>query len=221
MKKYLSIFAFAVMALVCLSSCGNDDDNTPAPPSNSTTGVAMRKGDISVKWVQLWKDGPKFAEYNVGASSVTQYGGLYNWGSSKDNDGPFDYNEGDDVLTGADDTATNLWGNNWRMPRKSELNALLANCNIEWTDDYKESGKAGQIFTGKGDYASNSIFLPAAGEHYNDIPPTRGLAGYYRASTPSGSNSAFILYFYLSDAAYVYADDYRFHGYSVRAVLAE
>ena len=47
-----------------------------------TIGAAKRKDNIYVPWVRLWKGGPKFAVYNVGATSATEYGGYYTWGGT-------------------------------------------------------------------------------------------------------------------------------------------
>lgn len=185
---------------------------------STTTGTAKRTGDIEVNWVQLWENGPKFAEYNVGVTDgkAESYGGYYCWGSSIDKDQSAAYKSGTDPLTGTDDTATNLWGNNWRMSTKAELEALLTNCDVEWTT---VGGVNGRKFTGKGDYASNSVFLPAAGYCDFGFVDVRGDYGYYWSSTPNGSDYAYYLGYY-SGGQYV---DYsnRDYGFSVRAVLAE
>ncbi len=188
-------------------------------------GIGKAKANIGgnqvdVKWIQLWADGPKFAEYNVGATSATEYGGYYCWGKSIDKDSNRAYKEGTDALTGTDDTATNLWGSNWRMPSQAELEALLVNCNTEWTSNYKESDVKGRIFTGKGDYKGNSIFLPAAGAFFNNSVNDLGGNDYYWTSTPNLSRDAFCLD---SDAGgYKKVNAYdRSYGHSVRAVLAE
>ena len=90
MKKAL----FACMALAAAfaaTSCQNDEEllqkELPQEPTNGPmviTGKAtatINGKTIDVNWVQLWENGPKFAEYNVGATSVTDYGGgLYSRG---------------------------------------------------------------------------------------------------------------------------------------------
>ena len=178
------------------------------------TGTAKRTGDVEVAWVQLWEDGPRFAEYNVGAANnkAEDCGGLYCWGGSIDKDPNRACNNGYDALTGTDDTATNLWGSAWRMPTIAELEALIANCDVEWTDNYKETGVMGKVFTGRGDYASNSVFLPAAG-FYNNGSVNFQDRGYYRSSM---ANSLVVT----SNQQYM-ASGPRNYGYSVRAVLAK
>ena len=189
---------------------------------STTTGTAKATiggSEVDVNWVQLWENGPKFAEYNVGVTDgkAESYGGYYCWGSSIDKDQSAAYKSGTDPLTGTDDTATNLWGNNWRMPTEAELEALLTNCDVEWTT---VGGVNGRKFTGKvAPYTSNSVFLPAAGYCYYGGVHDQGFYGSYWSSTPNGSDYAYCLYFYSGGQGVDY--DGRCHGYSVRAVLAE
>ncbi len=191
------------------------------PVAPNSTGEAKRNGNINVKWVQLWENGPKFAEYNVGAASATGSGGFYCWGKSFDQDPSEYYKEGTEPLSGSDDTATKLWGSNWRMPTKAEFEALLANCAAEWTTINNVSGRK---FTGKGDYASCSIFLPAAGycdyyAHGSDDFRGQNIMGRYWSSTPDGTSEAYDLFFYSGYQSLLIEN--RTNGYTVRAVLAE
>lgn len=186
--------------------------------ASGTTGTAKRTGDIDVNWVQLWENGPKFAEYNVGAANnkAEDYGGYYCWGGSIDKDRSRVYKEGTDVLTGNDDTATNLWGSNWRMPTREEFKGLLDNCDVAWT---AVNGVNGRMYTGKGDYASNSVFLPASGFFFINLVQDTGSFGYYFSSKPGDSSRAYQMYF--SVTGQDMHDGYREMGNSVRAVLAE
>ncbi len=182
-----------------------------------------------VKWVQLWENGPKFAEFNVGATSAADYGGYYTWGGTYRNGEGITWNDdhnttnkGTGDLTSTDDTATNLWGSNWRMPTKAELEALLnpTNCTVMSVFDPNDDTKfLGKKITGNGSYASNSVFLPAAGACiYGDVYD-QGRCGNYWSSTPNGNNYAYFLDF---NSGGQYVNDYiRLCGYSVRAVLAE
>ena len=182
-------------------------------------GKAEATGIGNVKWIQLWAGGPKFAEYNVGAANnkAEDYGGYYAWGGSQDK--VDDHKTGTDALSGDSDTATKLWGSNWRMPTSAELEELIANCDVEWTDSYKGSGKQGRIFTGKGAYSSNSVFLPAAGYCNRGNVYYQGNNGYYWSSTPNGSYYAYYLYFLLGYQSVDFGG--RNDGCSVRAVLKE
>ena len=185
-----------------------------------TTGTEKRTDNIDVKWVQLWENGPKFAEYNVGAANnkAEDYGGYYAWGGSQ-NKGQ-DKKSGTDALSGDSDTATKLWGSNWRMPTKEEFDALLnnQNCTCTWTT---QNGVNGLLCKGKENtaYSSNSVFLPAAGGcDYGDVFD-QGDDGGYWSSTPNGSNRAYDLDFF-SGNQYVLSS-LRDYGFSVRPVLAE
>lgn len=197
-----------------------------------TTGKAMRADNIEVNWVQLWEDGPKFAEYNIGAKSVTEYGGSYTWGGTYMNGIGFAWlddhnatNTGSGNITGTDDTATFFWGDNWRMPTREELNGLKTNCKFTWT---VKEGTYGVLCTGKDGTAfeSNSIFLPAAGyskaikdPYKEDKDSGQGINGYYWSSTPSKTSDAYNLYFSSSyQLVYTYG---RSFACSVRAVLNE
>ena len=206
--------------VVATFSAGEADnfvfEEAPAFPFGQ--GEEAATGIGKVRWVQLWENGPKFAEYNVGATSVEDYGGYYNWGKTTNKDTSGDYKSGTDALTGTDDTATALWGDKWRMPTKEELDALLnnQNCTCTWTT---QNGVNGLLCTGKGDYKDNSVFLPAAGFCNNGGVYGQGDYGRYWSSTPDGSYYAYSLYF---NSGGQYVDyDYRGSGCSVRAVLNE
>lgn len=188
-----------------------------------TKGTAERTGSVNVRWVQLWENGPKFAEYNVGATSATEYGDYFTWGGTYKNGNGIawsdDHNTGSVALSGTDDTATKLWGENWRMPKQGELEALLANCEVEWATNYNGTGKNGLLCTGKGTYSSNSVFFPAASNCIEDGVNEQGYYGYYWSSTPDGSDGAYSLYFdSYSQCVNFYG---RCGGCSVRAVLAK
>lgn len=198
----------------------------------STKGKATRKSGtetIEVNWVQLWEYGPKFAEYNVGAESETECGGHYAWGGSVDKG--IDYNPYSDVLSGDNDTATKLWGDNWRMPTDRELTWMISKCTWTWTDDYKgdHSNIKGYILTGKEEgYTENSIFLPAAGYYDYDITEGKRTLknedyGYYWSSDPRSKQGALDIgtaehiYFNSGDRVSSYSS--RIDAESVRAVL--
>ena len=193
------------------------EEELKSTPTSTSTGTSKRYSNIDVAWVQLWDNGPKFAEYNVGATSVNEYGGYYCWGSSLDKDSDAAYKSGTDALTGTDDTATNLWGSNWRMPTQAELQALLENCDVEWITVNDMNGCK---FTGKNNYASNSVFFPAAGDYVNGkVSGIPGRLGFYWSSSPCGNDSFCLSIF--SHTQNVYNDGPRNYSYSVRAVLAE
>ena len=193
--------------------------------STFCTGEEAAEAIGKVRWVQLWDGGPKFAEFNVGVTDGKEesFGGYYCWGSSINKDSNAAFKSGTDALTGTDDTATNLWGSNWRMPTQKELAALLnqKNCICTWTENYKGTGVNGLLCTGKDAYSSNSVFLPAAGYCYGGDVRGQGNYGHYWSSTPYPyeSSHADNLCFNSGDLYVSYY--YCGIGISVRAVLAE
>ena len=120
----------------------------------------------------------------------------------------------DGVLAPAHDAAQAHWGGSWRMPTKQDLDDLLGKCNWTWTE---QNGVKGWTVTGRGDYASASIFLPAAGFGFRTSLYNSGSRGPYWSSVPlSDGNNSWSLYFTSSDLR---TDGYsRYGGQSVRPV---
>lgn len=194
----------------------------PQPLAGSFgTGKATINGnEVDVPWIQLWENGPRIAKYNVGVTDgkVESLGGLYCWGKSIDKD-PSHAKGGTHNLTGNEDTATNLWGSNWRMPTGSDLEAFCANCDGVWTNDYKGTKISGMIFTGKGKYSNNSVFLPAAGWWLkkNEVD-NQGTHGFYWSSTCSNSSTPILEVNSQGHQMYTVSPYYNNDGYSVRAI---
>ena len=166
------------------------------------TGYTMNGTTLTVT---SWKDGMSDGYVQANApfySSGTYSNAIYT-----------KYTE-DDVLAAEDDAASVQWGADWRMPTYGEMQALFYDTTKEWTDNYNNTGIKGWIFTGKGDYANSSLFLPAAGE-----PGSGGSSGFYWSSMLSSSTKGRFLYFDSGDVSPHY-DYYRYHGFSVRAVRA-
>ena len=202
-------------------------------PSSPTTGKATRNdgdsGRVEVEWVQLWADGPKFAVYNVGAENnkPEDFGGYYCWGNSNDESKTWtgkyydefydNYNYSYAKLTSEYDTATKLWGDNWRMATESEFKALKENCSIT---DETVGDHTGHRFTGKGNYASNSIFLPDAGDYDKGSFADPGCSMYWTSTGCWGNEKAKYMFFGSLNNGTM-AEWNRNCGFSVRAVLNE
>ena len=122
------------------------------------------------------------------------------------------------VLAPAHDAAQVHWGGSWRMPTKDELSALSSNCNWTWTTT---NGVSDYLVRGRGDYASASIFLPAAGfgSGYGTSLYYAGSYGYYWSSVPYeyDSDDAWNLFFSSDGHDLNYYSD-RYNGRSVRPV---
>ena len=220
------------------------------------------EAEMPLGGVQLWENGPYWAECNVGATQPEEYGYYFWWGdtvgyawsggtstddfyysdvtwvSSKKRrmrNSPFcssscptddkstsmllseGYIDVTGNLVAKYDAATAHLGAPWRMPTSEEIQALVDNCcTTTWTT---RNGVYGQLVTGKGAYASKSIFLPAAGYGYDSDLNALGFCGGYLSSTPVSDDSSCAedLYFDgLGPFCRVY--DSRVYGQSVRPI---
>ena len=95
---------------------------------------------------QLWANGPIWADANHGTSEVKghpEYGALFKFEDAGN--------------------AVALLKDGSRLPTKEEFEKLIDTsvCDQQW-----DATRKGYLFTGKGDYAANSIFVPAAGFDY-------------------------------------------------------
>jgi hypothetical protein len=116
------------------------------------------------------------------------------------------------VLAPEYDAAKKHWGGDWRMPTKQEFEDLINKCDWVWTST---NGIYGYIVRGKGDYASNSIFLPCAGRGSWTSLFSAGSDGNYWSSVPDSDNYfAWHLFFY-SGGHYTFGPN-RDYGQSVR-----
>ena len=176
--------------------------------------------------VQLWEGGPYWATTNIGAEKPEDYGYYFWWGDtvgykrendkwvasdgsnsnfSFDEDNAPTYNKSDatvqsegwitadGVLAPEHDAAKKHWGGDWRMPTKQEFDDLNSKCDWTWTP---LNGVNGYVIRGRGDYASNSIFLPCAGSGGGTSLGNAGSNGFYWSSVlSSGRNNAWSLNF--------------------------
>ncbi|MBO5640992.1 MAG: hypothetical protein J5900_00975 [Prevotella sp.] len=171
------------------------------------TGYTM---DGTTLTVTSWQDGKSDGYSQANApfySSGTGFDAIY----TKYTDG--------DVLAAEDDAASVQWGADWRMPTTEEMQALYDNTTSTWTDNYNNTGIAGRIFTGEGNYANSSLFLPAAGYFGGASYYNGGSSGDCWSSTLYSSTGGRFLHF---SSGNVDPQDYdiRCSGFSVRAVRA-
>ena len=213
-----------------------------------TVETAVSQGEVDIGGVQLWENGPYWAECNVGATSPEESGYYFWWGdtvgykrnsnddgwiSAKDSSG-FSFEEGNcptynmsysqlqsngyvdssGNLAPAHDAATAHLGTPWRMPTDEELSALASNCTAAWIlrkDVY------GLLLTGKGDYSSKNIFLPAAGYGFISVINLFGSWGSYWSSTPCSDNANEAWYRQFYNSPGFMRNHYgRFYGQHVR-----
>ena len=204
-----------------LGACGL----TALSATAATTGSAATTSSGDQAWVQLWENGPKWATCNLGAAAPEETGKYFWWGDTVGYtpvNGRFtgiNFEAGEDpasstrkktqaeliaggwldasthLLSDAHDAAKAQWGGDWRMPTHMELDGLLSKCDSVWTT---QGGVNGLLVTGRGAFAGNSIFLPAAG--YGDsfgqlscVSSTGGYGMYWSSSQfadalPSGAS---------------------------------
>ncbi|MBR4842967.1 MAG: Ig-like domain-containing protein [Bacteroidaceae bacterium] len=170
--------------------------------------------DAQFKYVDLGLS-VNWATFNVGATSPEEYGDYYAWGeietkdsyswenykwangSSKtitkycldDSNGKVD---GKKVLDPEDDVAHVLWGGDWRMPTKDEINELLNHCDYYYTE---LNGVDGVVFVSMVEgYEDASIFIPLAGA-FTDVLHGAGNGAYlFGSSLYASATGAYVLY---------------------------
>ena len=184
----------------------------------------------SVELVQLWEGGPYWADRNIGAENPWDSGYYFWWGDTvgykrandkwvasdgsnsdfrfEDSNTPtFDKSiselqrEGwiakNGVLASEHDAAQKYLGGNWRMPTDEEFEELTDKCDWIWS---MMNGVKGYVVRGRGDHASQSIFLPSAGGGWEALLFDAGLCGSYWSAVPYSnySDGAWYLDFSLS-----------------------
>ena len=120
------------------------------------------------------------------------------------------------MLAPEHDAAYVHWGGEWRMPTYQELDDLCYNkCDWEWTT---QNGVKGYVVRGRGEYASNSIFLPCAGRGHGTSLGFSGSYGYYWSSVPYSDGSYYSWRLDFNSGGH--DTDYyaRYRGQSVRPV---
>lgn len=158
---------------------------------------------LSVKW----------SSWNVGASSVEEYGGLYGWGDptgTATGSGP-GVSAGGEISGTEYDIAHVKWGDSWRMPTKAEMEELINKCT---RTAVTRNGISGMEFTGPN---GNSIFLPNGGSRTGTTIESQGINSFYWTGTgDSFSYGSTNEAYYMVNG--VMRDHYCTNGYSVRPV---
>ncbi len=111
-------------------------DNSYPAGSRGTAKATIGGSEVDVNWVQLWEDGPKFAEH------ATEE--IYTWAEA--------------TMTGDEF----VWGAKWCTPSKDEMMELhlAADQKTSKVSCVYDTSKKEFIFTGKDKYANNSLVLP-------------------------------------------------------------
>ena len=203
---------------------------------------------IGLGGVQLWENGPYWAECNVGAEKPEEYGYYYWWGDTvgytNTGSGWISVTDGTS-FSFAGGTAASTYGK-----KESELltagyidsagnlvaahDAATAHLGSPWrmptdaefsalisnctTTWITTNGVSGRLVTGNGDYADRSVFLPAAGYGKASNLYYAGSYGNDWSSSPYGAYYAWIISFGSSNFSRAYDDVGRFYGRTVRPV---
>lgn len=153
----------------------------------STAGAV----DLALPSGLLW------CEHNVGASRPEDAGLYFSWGNvtghAKGSGYEFSFDNyaisagstlnGNIPVNDAFDMAHHNMGGQWRLPRKSEFDELINNCDKVWIS---EDGVPGYRLTSRAN--GNSIFLPTTGKavmdyiQYEDTLCNYWSSGFYNAS---------------------------------------
>lgn len=176
--------------------------------------------------------GTLWATCNVGATKPEEYGGYYAWGETEEKQYYYwsTYTHcngtestchiiGDDIAGTQYDVAHMKWGGAWRMPSKYQIEELVNYCTTTWTS---QNGVNGTLFTGPN---GASIFLPAAGNRWNDYLDLEGMLGdYWSSSIYPGYNQRYAYNLYCgleSDGVWRWGWRYgrRCSGFTVRPVI--
>ena len=124
------------------------------------------------------------------------------------------------TLDSSDDVASVLWGGFWRMPDKSDLEFLISSSvDYEWVSNYNGIGINGLKVTGKGEFSSSVLFVPAAGCCYDSSRGLDGNYSYYWSRCIDPDNPYYAYGWYFEDGFYCMDHFSRCNGLSVRPVL--
>ena len=173
------------------------------------------------KYVDLGlPSGTKWATCNIGADSPEEYGDYYSWGETRTkkffyvDTYKLYYKKVNESISGnrSYDVARKKWGENWRIPTKSNFEELDSLCIWNWTT---RNGVAGYDIKATN---GNSIFLPAGGARVNESIYGRAEEGYYWSSTPNtvDPNTSYFLFFNCYYAIMYYY--FRAVGLAIRPV---
>ena len=185
--------------------------------------------------------GTLWATCNVGANKPEEYGDyfawgetapkeIYTWGTYKwcngtlfsmtkycreSENGYEGFTDGKGELDLEDDAAYVNWGSSWRMPTMEQEKELVYECTWEWTT---HNGVNGRLVTGPN---GKTIFLPAAGVRFGSSLNGDGTLARYLSSNLHDEFSFHAYHLYFNSGSIQWDGyDYRYDGYTVRAVRA-
>ncbi len=214
--------------------------------TNASFVVTITAKDLG--GVQLWANGPYWAECNVGATMPEESGYYFWWGDTvgykRENDvwvaadgstSGFSFNIGNTPTYGMDNSALLSAG---YIDSTGNLaaahDAATAHLGSPWRMPTRDeidalvsnctstwittNGVNGRLVTGKGAYADKSIFLPATDYCHGSGIPDLGSDGYYWFSTPHSDVSIGAWALGFDSGFFSRNPGSREYGFSVRPV---
>lgn len=174
-----------LLSAIIATACGTKENNPD--------GAEYVDLGLSVKW----------ADRNLGAITPESSGGYYAWGEfapkAKYRPSTHDFydnatyrykNIGNDISGTEYDVATKLWGPNWQMPTKEQVEELIKKC--EWIPTTKNNVEGFNVIGPSG----KSIFIPAAYYMANSNLEPYGSVCYWTSTmNPAENATAYILYY--------------------------
>lgn len=163
--------------------------------------------------------GTKWAKFNIGATSETDYGDLFAWGATepyivgRDNTNNYSSNKASTIqheLLPYEDAATVHWGKGWCMPTKAQFEELIANTTNEWVTINSVNGRKFTASNGK------YLFFPSAGLMTNGSYGSINNYGRYFSRSFNNVPTSWAMYF--DSQSYGVRIDDRTSGFSVRPV---
>ena len=208
-----------------------ENNNVYLLKKKNANGYSYVDLGLSVKWATM----------NVGATSETDYGNYFMWGSTTSNtasectwsNAPFNngldsYNEeyfnahksewldDNNNLKPKYDAASHIMGGDWRIPTNAEFQELFKYTTKEWT---QVNGVNGYKFTSKKEgFQNNSIFIPAAGYRSDGSVGNVGSSGGVWSSSLYTSDHNYAWYLGFNSSNCTMGNSNRCYGRSVRGV---
>lgn len=222
---FLLVMGFS-MSLLCVA-CGDDEedpinDEDVTPPSKGEDDVVTPPSEDVLEVVDLGLS-VKWASCNVGATEVNLHGSYFAWGEIKEKE---EYTEENSATYGKYfysiygdaqyDAARAVWGGEWRLPTKYEMQELIENCAWAWTSEGIFNGYRVTSFR-----TGESIFLPAAGSKGGNSLSSANSLGSYWTSTPVEQDSCYSYVLNINSDDNYLSKSSRYRGYSIRPVMGE
>lgn len=148
------------------------------------------KGEIAEAVDLGLTSGTKWSSWNVGATAPEECGSYFAWGELLEkttyNWGTYEYCDGTqntchdigtDICGTQYDVARQLWGEEWSLPTRAQVEELESECTWTYTT---LNDVVGWNVVGKN---GNSIFIPLSGAYYPDAQAFLGSQAYFWTGT--------------------------------------